>query len=319
MAKTNASKRNGNKRPTKKAGKNNGVRRGGPVPRSLDSAAADYARLLMDPCGSKLVHPIFPGGDAGFLFRADAFLGVGVAGGDTAGVIHWVPSYVNNSTTELIGFSGPSSTTSTATTVVSNGTPGRAFLINNARGVRCVAACMKVTFSGAESARAGRIHYGMTTAGLLDLGVTNTVDGVAQTLQHFTRTPPDTIEIVWRPNIADTEFNDPSENASAVIRDRKSAITMAYAGLPAGVGVTIHLTAVYEWTPNVNVGISHNAMGKAESRNSLDDVLDAIKRTGFHYVRYAGQVAGAALGQATMGAMYGLMGAGQRQRLTVMN
>lgn len=286
----------------------------GPTYRSLDIAAADYAGLLADPCGGKLVHPVYPGGDAGFLFRADSFVGVGIAAGDTAGIIHWTPGYVNNSATEVIGMSGPASTTSSSMLVVASASPGRTFLINNAKGVRCVAACMKITFSGSESARAGRIHYGHTNAGILDSGVTATPDGTAQTLQHYTRTPPDTIELVWRPNISDTEFNDPTETASAVIRDRKSALTLVYANLPPAVGITLHFTAVYEWTPAVNLGVSHNAMGKAVSRNTLDDVLDALKARGFGFVRQAGQVAGAAMGQAALGSLYGLMGAAPRGR-----
>jgi hypothetical protein len=310
MAKANARRI---RRAAKKASKNNTGVSGRRERPTLDAAAAEYARLLMDPCAGRLVHPIYPGGDAGFLFRADTFVGVGVSAGDTAGVIHWAPGYVNGSNTEIIGWSASTAATLTASVTVAGGSPGRAFLIQNARACRCIAACMKITFSGAESARSGRIHYGHTSAGMIDLGQTMSTDQVAQTLQHFTRTPPDTIEVIWRPNVADTEFNDPTESASAVIRDRKSAITMAYAGLPAAVGVTIHLTAVYEWTPASGLGISHNAMGKSVSSSSLDDVLDAIKATGFRYVRYAGQVAGAAVGQAALGAAYGFMGAGQRR------
>jgi len=275
----------------------------------LDTPAQEYARLLMDPCGARVVQPIYPGGDAGYLFRAESFLTVGVGAGDTAGVIHWAPGYINSSNSDFIGFSAVASTTASTMIGVVN-SPGKAFLQANARGFRCVAACMKVTYPGAESSRAGRIHYGLTTAGFLDLTETSiTVDGVAQALQHYSRTPPDTVEIIWRPQLADTEMADPSSTQNAQIRDRKAAITLAYAGLPAAVGLTMHLTAVYEWTPAQNMGVGFNALGKAVSRNSLDDVLDYIKNMGFSYVRQAAQSAGTGITAGTLAAVYGLMGA----------
>jgi hypothetical protein len=310
MAKTSKpTRKNNNKRAGKAAAGAMRPRRsrgGGAV---LDGAATEYARLLMDPCGARIVHPIFPGGDAGYLFRADSFVTVGVGATDTCGIVHWCPGYLNASNSDLIGGSAATATTSITTIAVSPSSPGKVFLQTQARGVRCVAACLKVTFPGNEAQRAGRIHYGQTTAGLFDVGEGVTTDNVAQALQHYTRTPADIIEMIWRPNIADTEFNDASATSSAQVRDRKSALTMAYAGLPAGVGLTLHFTAVYEWTPATGVGIGHNTMGKAVSRNTLDDVLDAIKSTGFQYIRQAAMTAGQSAMAGAMASVYGRMGA----------
>lgn len=267
---------------------------------ALDAQAAAYARLLADPCNAPIVHPIYPGGDAGYLFRAESFGTFGQGAGITSGVVHWTPGYVNASDTQLLTMAAATSGTGVTLAVAAPNTltPGKAFLTANARGCRCVAACLKVTYSGAESNRSGRVHYGLTTAGLADLGQGVTADEVAQTLQHFTRTPAESFEIIWKPSVGDTEFNDPSEAASAVIRDRKSAITVAFAGLPANVGLTFHFTAVYEWTPAAGQGIGHNALGKARSRNSLDDVIDVLVQGGFTFVRHAGGMAGAVLGNA---------------------
>lgn len=200
--------------------------------------------------------------------------------------------------------------------------PGRVFLNANAKGARCIAACLKITYPGSESTRSGRVHYGLTSAGLIDLNGSAAPDLIAQSLQHYGRTPADTIEVFWKPNVGDTEFNDPSEAASAVIRDRKSAITVAWAGLPAGVGLTFHMTAVYEWTPGTGYGVGHNAMGKARSVNSLDDVLDTLIGGGFNFVRnfgetftpYAGRAAGAAAAMAFTSRAFGLMPTAQRVR-----
>lgn len=282
----------------------------------LDDAAASYARLLADPCNATLVQPVYPGGDAGFLFRAESFITFGNNATDTSGVVHWTPGYVNSGSTELIfgASTGGGASTTLSTSVAS---PGRTFLTANAKGARCVAACMKVTYPGAENGRAGRVHFGLTQAGMLDTGVAVAPDSVAQTLQHYSRTPAETIEIIWKPNISDTEFNDPSEGASPVIRDRKASITVSWAGLPTAVGLTFHFTAVYEWTPAVGLGVGHNTLGKARSRNTLDDVLDFLVDSGFGFVRNSAAAVGQGLATGVLNSVsraFGLMPAQARSR-----
>jgi hypothetical protein len=262
-----------------------------PRPRGLDDKALAYARLLTDPCGAGLVQPVYPGGEAGFLFRADSIATYGGGATETAGIVHWTPGYTNSSNSDLLvgGATGPS----TPITLASSGTgPGKSFLGANAAGVRCVAACLKVTFPGSESARAGRVHYGHTVAGIMDSGNTTDVDALAPVLQHYSRTPADTIELLWKPGISDTEFNDPNTAASATLRDRKSSLTVAWAGVPGGTGMTFHYTAIYEWMPKVDVGVSTNVNGKSTSSNTLDDILDAIKEVGFNWVKHPGGTMG---------------------------
>jgi hypothetical protein len=193
---------------------------------------------------------VYPGGDAGFLFRAESFSSFGTGTTplpETAGVIHWTPGYVNASNSHLLNIGVATATTSGAAGASGAQSPGTAFLANTARGVRCVAACLKVTFPGAESARSGRIHYGITPAGMLDAGESASPDQIAQTLQNYSRTPSDTIELFWKPGAADFEFNDPSATAVATLRDRKQSLTVVFAGLPGSVGITCHFTAIYEW------------------------------------------------------------------------
>lgn len=275
----------------------------------LDTAAMAYAKLLADPCNAAVVHPIYPGGDCGFLFRAESFITLGTGATDTAGVVHWAPGYVNSSSTQLLAALATGGGASvTMGTLAPSASPGTAFLTSNAKGARCIAACMKVTYPGAEQSRSGRVHYGLTSAGMLDSGTTATPDSVAQALQHYSRTPTDTFEVIWRPNIGDTEFNDPSESSGALIRDRKSAITVAFSGLPVGVGMTFHFTAIYEWTPGTGLGVGHNALGKAISNNTLDQVLDALISGGFQFVKHAGTAAGHALSAAATAAVAGRFG-----------
>jgi len=107
-------------------------------------------------------------------------------------------------------------------------------------------------------------------------------------LQHYTRTPTETVEAIWRPAAGDFEMIDPSEANAPVIRDRKQSLTVAWAGLPAGVGLTVEMTAIYEWIPVPGLGASTNATGKARSRNSIDDILDYAIERGEKFVRFAG-------------------------------
>lgn len=285
--------------------------------RTLDKAALDYAHLLSDPCNARICPPIFPGADAGFLFRAESFGVVGTGTGQTAGFVHFVPGYVNGSLTHLLTGGNVLSSTNMTAAAAGIQSPGYTFVTNNSRAARCVAACLKISFSGAESARSGRLHFGNTPAGLIDVGQLISADAIAQALTNYTRTPADTIEIIWKPSIADTEFNDPSEVASATIRDRKAAITVAFAGLPPEVGITWHATAVYEWQPVTALGVGGNPTGKADSRNSLDDVVDFLTRNGERFVRSVGaNLMGGAMNQAVnvMSSVFGTMPARSYQR-----
>lgn len=283
--------------------------------KGLDGKAYDYARLLMDPCGGPVVHPVFTGVSPGVVQRSESFTTHGTQPTTTAGVIHWVPGYINSSNTEVLIQEAANSSTAAATTVLVTA-PGKTFLAANSKAVRCIAACLRITFPGSESTRSGRVHYGHTTGGLIDLGNSVTADNVAQALTNFTRTPPEAIELVWKPSAADQDFCDPTEAASAPIRDRRSALTVAFAGLPVAVGMTFHFTAVYEWLPAIGLGVASD-VNQVGSTNSLDDVLRWVANTGFKYVRQMGmspgQVPDMRSAAVNMAGLYGLMAARPRR------
>lgn len=273
----------------------------------LDANALAYARLVADPCNAPVVRPIYAGGESGYTFRAESFFTIGTNAGETAGIVHWTPGYVNSDATELVVGQAASASANITASANTSG-PGRAFLVANATAVRCIAACIRITYPGAESARAGRIHYGNSNGGMIDALQVVTADGVAQALQNYTRTPPEALELVWRPGVADQEFNDPSAVASPQLRDRKSALTLAFAGLPATVGLTVHMTAVYEWLPRTALGVANDTAGKVVSRNTLDHVLDFLAQSGFRYAKGLGLSMATGAMQA-MATTYGLMGA----------
>lgn len=266
----------------------------------LDTPALAYARLLADPCGSPLAHPVYAGGDGGYLIRCETFVTFANGVGNSAGILHWVPGAIAADGNELILNSVADG--SVAAAIGTSGTvlaPGRAFLAANAVAYRCVAACVKIGYAGSESTRSGRLHYGRTAGAYLDPGQVVGPDNAAQGLPHYTRTPPAEVEINWIPTDADQLLVDPN-TPTTVDRLRRGAITIAASSLPATVGLTVRMTAIYEWQPGQGQGLAVPYESRARSRNTLDQVLNVVQKA----AQGAKRMAGAA---SDMAYVYGLM------------
>lgn len=300
-----ANKRNNGKK--KKGAANPPRRRIAVVPKGpvLDTAAMKYAQLLADPCNGALVQPIYSGAEAGYLIRFKSVLDYGNSLGANAVGIHWTPGYPNSSGSDvLVNMSANPSANTNWDPLGITGRPGASFLSTNASAARCVAACLKVSYPGAESTRSGRISFGHTKAGLIDAGNSLALNSTVGVLQHSTRTTPTDIEVVWMPGDSDQIPTDPAAASSATLRDQKSAVTVIGTGLPADVGLTFHMTVVYEWWPTNTMGLGGNALGKAQSRNTLDHVVDYLLTRGDKFIRM-GQMGAGLVGK--MANMYGLM------------
>ncbi|APG76273.1 hypothetical protein 3 [Changjiang tombus-like virus 7] len=275
-------------------GNNRGPRkRAGPKPkranarigaRALDASAAAYARLLADPCGAPLVHPTYSGSEGGYLIRAESFVTPGVGATENAGYFSWVPGLIGNAAGIQVGAAAGAGTSVAANNFGQNA-PGFNFLRDTASGARCVAACLKVSYPGTEAGRAGRVHFGQTSGGSIIQGVGYTADNVAVLLPHYTRTPAQEFELVWKPNDADQLFRDPSALTSEESKSARAALTVAWAGLPVATGLTFRLTAVYEWQPASADGLSVPNMSRSPSENTLDNVINFLTRQGFTFVR----------------------------------
>lgn len=278
---------------------------------ALDAPALAHARLIADPCKAPLVNPVFSGGEGGYLVRTDSWstfaLGVGV----TAGVFHWTPGYMCATGQELLYTNSVNSSTADAATILTNA-PGKLFLPSNAGQARCVAACIKLQFTGPESTRSGRIHMGHTSGGLITPAATYTVDSVANSLSNFQRTPPTEIEMLWKPNDRDQLFFQPGVAYDSKDRDGRSALTVAMADLPANTGVTIQMVAVYEWQPRTNQGVGTPEGSRARSNNTLDNVLNYLEDNGEKFIHSAAVAGSAALNaymSSTFGSIPAVMGA----------
>lgn len=265
----------------------------------LDASAIAYARLLANPCSEILAHPVYGGTEGGYLLRCEAFLNIGTAAGITAGTLQWCPGLMGPNNTEIL-YTQCSGPTVADTATVYSGAPGKAFLSTTASNIRCVAACMKVSYPGAELDRSGRLHFGGCSGSMIDAGQVLTPDQLSSSLEHYTRTPAGEIEIVWKPNSADQMFTDPSVANASIEKDRKSAIAFAFAGLKSAVGLNIRFTAVYEWQPAINQGLAVPNTSRSLSNNSLDQVVNAVQATGFKFIRGVAS-------EATMGVAGGIM------------
>jgi hypothetical protein len=298
------------KKPTNKGGKNARPRpsRG---PRGLDGPAAAYAHLLADPCGAPLVHPIYAGSDSGYLIRTDKVSPVAVGGAITAGAVLWTPGLLDGNSDDFLAIASTDWTTASAVNSYPY-TPGKGFLQSNASGARCVAACLRVTFPGSEANRSGWIQYGHTNGRAIISAGSNSPAEIGVLCNHYSRTPADTIEILWRPAFADQAMVDPNVGKSQ--SSNHSSILLAWGGFPPGVGVVVHLTAIWEWMPTYDAGgLSAPGDTKARSNNSLDQVLDSLRDSGFAWVRDNAATV-VSTGISAMSNVFGLMPSVARQR-----
>lgn len=276
----------------------------------LDQAAIDHINLLADPCNGKLVYGAYPNAGGGVLQRVRAVLSVGTAAGETAGVFHWIPGvnyvYINGAATPTTSFT-PSS---------SQPFPGFAYSDgeSSATAFRCVAACARVITNASEMNRAGICYAGNTAADYFgySVGATATTTIASSGLPVSARIPSGAIETLWVPMLNDQGYYTAKTGAGAAISidNGWGAITYGFTGMPAGTGVTIELTAVYEIEYKANGTIQ--SIQKPPSRNAWQDIIrgfyDTVggKTTLVDVFNkgadYLGHISGSTIGQIAKGA-----------------
>lgn len=72
------------------------------APRGVDSGAKAYARLLVDPIGAPLCHPVASGGESGYLLRADSTITFALGAGKTGGYVFVAPGNLGSGNVELL-------------------------------------------------------------------------------------------------------------------------------------------------------------------------------------------------------------------------
>lgn len=264
----------------------------------LDEPARCWARLLQDPCNSPLCHPVYAGGNGGLLVRASYYSSVTINTGNTGYFFMWTPGILGTSATQT-------ATDTTSFTLGSYGggyVPGQTFISGNAGSFRVAAACLKVIWAGTELNRQGYMKFGNITASDAGLPGTTTVSlaGLAQLFEAGMRTPDESIDIKWRPTDMDQMTCSPLNFDASSDTGRRGAIGLIISGVPAGASFTLETTAVYEYQPQYNLGITASTQSTSKSVNNMDQVIRALDNSG-NWMYKVGSLIGA-VGRAATGA-----------------
>ncbi|APG76518.1 hypothetical protein 2 [Hubei unio douglasiae virus 3] len=291
------------------------------VPRSvrqLDPPAMAWLKMLNDPCYGRLSHPVYPGADGGYLsrFESEATFVAGV--GTTAGIIGFVPGVLPFA---VVGSGVVSDITASALADLSAASaPGYTYLRGVANSVRCVSACMQVSWPGSELNRQGFVTLGQSTGAVLAeaaaaFGNTPVTPASLRPLCHLrTRMPETVAEVKWRPTLADAQWHDPLVAPSYGRVNEAGALLATFGNLPLdvngnGIGVRVRFIVTYEWIPRGAQGLTSGFDDRARSSNTLDDVINTLDRNGPEWAY--------TIGRAT--SVLGMMGsayvAGRRNRL----
>lgn len=277
----------------------------GPSTSGLDAQGAAYARLLADPCAAKLAHPLYAGGEGGYLMRVESDQIINNAATDVGSFGYWCPGAVatGSLTTGISATFVTSDTASQAVTSTALTAPGKAWLLANAGAARCVAACLQISFPGAELNRSGIVAVGQANYGKFTSNSFSPSE-LRTMAERVRRMPDGMVEIRLVPNFDSQGYSTPNSSVS----DDKGlpALFFSVFGIPVNTGIRVRLVAVYEWIPSQGEGITlPSAMTTSESRNSLNDVLRVMK--GYGDWAYGGFTEAA----GTMSSLYGAASAGR--------
>lgn len=245
--------------------------------KGLDAAALQYAELLVNPCDGPLVSGPFGDSQGGYLTRFEIDYVVANGINDTAGVIAFSPgnSLVTAAYTPSDGAGG---------VLGLIGAPANTFLANNASQFRCVAACAQLYWPGTELNRGGIVGSGQMASASTLSGLTVSAGGMRTALQHVDRMPEDHIEIVWRPNDYDLNWNNVTTLDAT---GKRTSLVFSFSGFPNLTGVRIRLVGVYEWLPQPADGMVTPLRDTNTSNNSFTDVLNYVDSTGSWMYRNA--------------------------------
>lgn len=262
----------------------------------LDSQAVAYRNLLLDPCNANFAHPVYAGGTGGILCRFTSTVLMGNLPGETGFIFHWTPGCMTTGQDEITvtGFANPS----LPTVAVGNfGSPGKDFLPVNATNFRCVSACATLTYVGSELNRSGSVWFGQTVGQLCNIGTAYVGIDMPKSLPKNIRTPDSSVDVIWRPGTSDEDYSTPQDSFAddPTNKDDRGAITIVATGLPPAVGLQIRLTAVYEYQPRYNTGMTIAANARSTSNNTLNQVLNTISDHAWSRIGSAAEALGTRL------------------------
>lgn len=233
---------------------------------TLDESARAYARLLMDPCNSPLVTPPYAGYGTGLYRRVRRYINVPAT--DQYACYVFTPGrnlYYQWSATgdSNVSFSSPAAN-------ITNSIAGYA-------QIRCLAACLKVRYVGAESARAGVVGlYSGPQLYQPGVPVGTTSDNIMAMFPSVSRLGELHHEVKWVPASADQDMS-PSNLQTFENVVPHSSVAVILRGIPAG-SVQLEFTMAYEQEGEILSSGTGNitTVSPPTSRNSLNDVLRVL-------------------------------------------
>jgi hypothetical protein len=266
------------------------------VPAGRDPDAMRYLALLADPCNSALVPPTYAGEGSGLFVRTKNMFTVGSSAQDC--VLQFCPSFLfYNDNGADGGFSpiewGSTNTTGTpVSTIYAESVSSKIF--GSATGAqqgiagtgRCLAACVKVHYTGSELNRSGIVYAGLQNSpplgqtGATTLSAANIGNSCPQIDRLGTRVH----EYRWVPSFVDESFINLQQStynpASPFTTASGNTLVVAAVGFPSG-SIMIEVTACWEYNVNMVQGAGLvTTANVCKSPSTLNDVLRTIGDVG---------------------------------------
>lgn len=242
---------------------------------ALDAAAKAYMAILSDPCGAELAHPLYSGTGGGYLLRTRQLVDINPTSG-TAFVFECTPNVGNGvGSAGFIRWSWSNTAGGALGTPTLVGLPS--FLKSTqVRAFRAVAACAKVRFVGQEISRSGLIGTSLFTGSDILGGapITVSADVRMSTMQRTDRTGTVDHEIRWAPAAQDEFWNTRPDDQTDITHPPGNSMQIVGVNLPGNISVTIEVTVVWEWQPNMDVDYGVPQMlSTPRSMNTMNQVL----------------------------------------------
>ena len=246
------------------------------------NAVLSYAKLLADPCGAPLTKPEYGASDNGYLSRFRNSLSV-TTGATGRGFVVWFPDHCTQYSVQTSG-NGVAFLTDTPD-VGPTGSMGNGAALNTPEGrfiddpakewlgssvcedMRCIAACITFTYTGAQLEMAGRVGTidGITQETLLNGSGTLPASPslLLNASRTAVRTPLTPMELKWRPTEASKPFRGEVVKDQAFLASSSSTFIsgdqelgglgygFAWEGLPVNATFVITRTKAVEWRPEL--------------------------------------------------------------------
>lgn len=258
----------------------------------LDSHALAWRRLLLDPCGAPMVPGCYQGNGTGNYTRRRIVNNIPAT--DTSGVFVFQPG--TNTRWTFSSSSGANVTFSAGSVIYNDPALGAG---NPSGTIRALAACLKIRYSGSESARAGFIALYSGQAFFAPSAATGLpASGSYSIMPQVLRTGEVIHEVKWAPTLADGNFNPQGYDPEC------STIAFAFDGIPAGT-LQFEVTTIYEYEGGTAGydGIMTTSL-PTPSKNTINHVLQSLGPTlNWAYSNVAAPVIGAAR-KAVVGAAH---------------